>query len=239
MLLKTALSITVDFLFPERCILCRRPCSTGFCTNCQELLPRVGARCTICSTSLPDYGTCGRCLASRPAYGESVIPFRYQPPISSSIHALKYNTRLDYAPALAKMLCWQIRKSGSEPPDVLVPMPLHPARIRHRGFNQAMELARVTGRELAIPVKRNLLVRVKNTVTQTGLNEKMRQTNMANAFVATGSRLPRHIALVDDVVTTGATLAAAARACLAGGAHSVTALAAARTPLPGEREANR
>lgn len=229
MLLKNALSIIMDFLFPKRCALCHWPCSTGFCTNCQELLPWLGSRCTVCSTPLPDYGICGRCQKIAPAFQETVIPFLCRPPVSSGIHALKYSGRLDNAPAMAKMLAWQVRKSGCDLPDILVPIPLHPARIRIRGFNQAMELARLTGNELAIPVVRNLLVRKKNTVTQTGLNEKMRQQNMANAFVATGSRLPRHIALVDDVVTSGSTVNAAARTLARSGAGRISVWAVAKT----------
>jgi ComF family protein len=228
-LLKTAFSTALEFFFPEKCALCHCLCSTGFCTNCQELLPWLGCRCEICSAPLPEFGICGHCQVRMPEYQDSAIPFRYKAPISDCIHALKYGGKLHYARPLAKMLSLCVQRSGCTLPDVLVPVPLHRARIMRRGFNQATEIARIAGREFAIPVDCSLLKRVKNTVTQTGLNEKMRQQNMSKAFVATGSKLPRHIALVDDVVTSGNTVNSAAAALACCGVRRISIWAVAKT----------
>ncbi len=237
------LSAALDFLLPERCVLCRRISDLGFCITCQQLLPWTECACEVCGIHLHQPGICGRCQTRPPAYQDSTIPFRYAAPISEYIQALKYTEQLSYAGAIGKMLSLWIVKNSSQwhgsPPDTIVPIPLHRKRITQRGFNQATEIARVLNKQLGIPINHTLLKRVKNTTPQTGLNGKMRQHNMIKAFVgqahigetkAGGNPSPhRHVALLDDVVTSGSTVRAAATALLDAGVERVSVWAIART----------
>jgi ComF family protein len=136
---------------------------------------------------------------------------------------------MPYAVAMAKMMAQWIIKSATPLPDIIVPMPLHRQRINQRGFNQATEISRILGRQLCIPVEPVMLSRVKNTVTQTGLNEKMRRQNMKDAFVVKSTRQPGHVALVDDVVTSGSTVNAASKALVTAGVRGVSVWAVAKT----------
>jgi len=158
-----------------------------------------------------------------------MIPFRYKPPISDHIQALKYSNQMPYAVAMAKMMATWIMKSATPLPDIIVPMPLHRQRISQRGFNQATEISRSLGQKLCVPVDTGMLHRIKNTVTQTGLNEKMRKQNMKDAFAVTDKDYPDHIALVDDVVTSGSTVNAASKALIVAGVIRVSVWAIAKT----------
>lgn len=240
-ILSVALS-TLDFLLPEKCALCQCVSNLGFCIHCQKLLPWSECACEVCGIHLREPGVCGRCQTCRPVYQDSVIPFRYQPPIAEQIQALKYSAQLSYAVAMGKMLSLWIAKrpvywqtqGQIECPEAIVPIPLHRKRITQRGFNQATEIARVLHRQLGIPINHTLLERVKNTVPQTGLNRKMRQQNMIKAFVGqtnAGGTAPsyRHVALLDDVVTSGSTVNVAAQALLNVGVERVSVWAIAKT----------
>ena len=252
--LTSTLLTPINYLLPEKCALCCCLSNLGFCINCQKLLPWNECVCEVCSIHLPEPGVCGRCQTRRPVYQNSSIPFRYQSPVSEQIQALKYSEQLPYAVAMGKMLAlriakntaqWSVRGSVQESvqesvqgpskyPDTIVPMPLHRKRIAWRGFNQATEIARVLSKQLGIPISHALLKRVKNTVPQTGLNGKMRQQNMINAFVgATNARktpYPHlHVALLDDVVTSGSTVNAATKALLDAGVERVSVWAIAKT----------
>ena len=227
--LKTIIFTAVELLIPGKCALCRCSSTLGFCINCQKLLPWIECACEICSTHLNTPGICGHCQAKRPVYQDSMIPFRYKPPISGHIQALKYANRMPYAVAMAKMMAQWIKKSATPLPDIIVPMPLHRQRINQRGFNQATEISRILGRQLRLPVESAVLGRVKNTVTQTGLNEKMRRQNMKDAFVVKSTGQPGHVALVDDVVTSGSTVDAASKALVAAGVRRVSVWAIAKT----------
>jgi ComF family protein len=136
---------------------------------------------------------------------------------------------MPYAVAMAKMMSQWIIKSATPLPDIIVPMPLHRQRINQRGFNQATEISRILARQLHIPVEPALLYRVKNTVTQTGLNEKMRSQNMKDAFAVKNTRRPEHVALLDDVVTSGSTVNAASQVLVAAGIRRVSVWAIAKT----------
>ncbi|WP_424946979.1 ComF family protein [Candidatus Spongiihabitans sp.] len=228
------LSGPLDYLLPEKCALCRCISDLGFCINCQQLLPWTECACEICSVHLSEPGVCGHCQDRRPVYQDSMIPFRYQSPISDQIQALKYSGQLSHAVAMGKMLSLWAMKNPAQWPDTIVPMPLHRNRIIQRGFNQATEIARVLNKQLGIPIDQTLLKRVKNTVTQTGLHEKMRRQNVRKAFVgkACAGKNPtshRHVALLDDVVTSGNTVNAAAKALIGAGVERVSVWAIAKT----------
>lgn len=218
----------VNFLFPPTCILCKCRCDTGFCLNCQKLLPWLRSGCDICSAPIKTSGRCGRCLVTPPAFRDSTIPFRYESPISNLVQSLKYSGALHIAHPLANMISNQVNQKVRNMPGALVPVPLHRNRIMQRGFNQAAELARILGRIHQIPVHYSAIKRTRNTLTQTGLNETMRRRNVTGAFTAT-DRLPPYVALVDDVVTSGSTVNAAAAALVNSGVKRVSIWAIAKT----------
>lgn len=231
--LKSVLTTPLDYLLPEKCALCRCPSTLGFCINCQKLLPWIECACEICNNHLHEPGVCGHCQAQPPVYQDSIIPFRYKSPIAEHIRAFKYSGQLSLAVALGKMLSLWVVKNPAQLPDAIVPIPLHRKRIAQRGFNQASEIARVLNKQLALPVDQPLLKRIKNTVPQTGLNAKMRKQNVTRAFAGRASQknpnVPRHIALLDDVVTSGNTVNAATKALINIGVERVSVWAIAKT----------
>jgi ComF family protein len=155
----------------------------------------------------------------------------YAFPIDALLHSLKYQTNLALAPVLADLLLAQIDKTV---PDFIIPMPLHAVRLRERGFNQAIEIARRISKKSGVPLLPALCRRVRDTVSQTGLPWKEREKNIRDAFDCEGNLEGKRIAIVDDVMTTGATLnelAKVLRKC--GGVH-ISAWVVART-LPGSR----
>ena len=219
-----------DALLPPRCALCAAVASGGFCGDCRELLPWISAACEICGAEMQVAGVCGECLAHRPHYDHAVIPFRYRAPIAGQIQTFKYQDRLRNVAPLAAGICarvWQ-QPTATPLPDVIVPVPLHQKRLRQRGFNQALLLARAVGDELGVDVNGDWLARVKHTKTQTGLGKRARAENVRGAFVA-ADRPPPFVALIDDVVTSGSTVNACARALKNAGVESVGVWAAART----------
>jgi len=219
----------LNTLLPEKCALCGQNSQLGFCIHCQGLLPWKLCPCSICGVELAEPGICGRCQVKPPYYQRSAIPFHYRPPISDHIQGLKYHSRFPHAVAMGKMLSQWITKNTDELPDVILPVPLHRQRINDRGFNQAIEIAQVLSKQLGIPLKRSLLSRTINTVSQTGLNEKMRLKNVRKSFKLLKPCSYEHIALVDDVVTSGSTVNEAARALKEAGSYNISVWAIAKT----------
>ena len=221
--------LLIDSLLPKRCPLCSTRTNQGFCTNCQQLLPWIISGCEICGSELHEVGVCGNCLSIRPHYDHSVIPFRYSEPVSGKIQALKYHYQLQYVSTLSEMICLRVWKDPYPLPQVLIPVPLHRNRLRQRGFNQALEIAKVIGRQLGIAVNSSLLERDTDTAPQTALGEAERISNLNHAFKATCPIRLAHVALVDDVVTSGSTVNAAARTLKHAGVDTVSILAVATT----------
>ncbi len=218
----------LDSLLPKRCPLCAARASRGFCADCRPLLPWIITGCEICGAELREVGVCGGCQAHRPYYDHAVIPFKYRAPVAGQIRTLKYHNQLRHAAALGAMICARAWDDPRPPPEVLIPVPLHGSRLRQRGFNQALEIARRVGRELGVEVSHRLIARIKNTVPQVGLGERERRRNVKGAFRASRPARYTHVALVDDVVTSGNTVNAAARALKAAGVETVSVWAAAR-----------
>lgn len=170
-------------------------------------------------------GLCGKCVAEPPHFDAVVAACRYTHPLAGLIQAYKYGGRLAAGPALASLLAG--RMAGK--PDLIVPVPLTAQRLRERGFNQALEIARALGRRWQVPVAAELCAKTRDTVPQTRLPWKQRRKNIRGAFVVMGNPAGLHVAVVDDVLTTGATLGELARNLKRAGAATVTAYVIART----------
>lgn len=225
---------------PSHCLLCLSASSAtqhGLCEPCHRELPWLGNRCRQCALPLPFAGQlCGQCQQHPPAYSQVISPFLYRFPLDSLIPAFKYHSQLIYGRLLAHLLADYVAYAYQEHnhalPDALVPMPLHRKRQAQRGFNQALELARPMARALNCPLLSRTLKRVQATHAQQGLSAQQRKNNLKGAFACSGPETVagRHLALIDDVLTTGASADEATRTLLEAGAKSVSIWCVARTP---------
>lgn len=215
---------------PAQCLLCGEDSGhTALCEYCTKNLPWLPAlHCPQCALPILDGGLCGACLKAPPAFGTTQAAFLYHGAIAHLIPAAKFGTRWSLLPALAKLMLPTL--SIAVRPDLIIPLPLHPARLKERGFNQALEIAKPLAKALELPLQTGILLRIRDTEHQVRLNEKARHRNVHEAFLATGDVNGKRIALVDDVMTTGASLNAAARALKKAGAIRVDAWVLARTP---------
>jgi len=220
-------------LFGGRCFLCRGAAEHGdvLCAPCLADLPRLaGPQCPRCALPSPAGALCGRCLAQPPHYDASFAALEYRFPADALIHALKYRGELALAPLLAGLLADAL--PADEWVDVVLPVPLSAARLRERGCNQAMEIARaLPGRFRLAPL---LCARVRDTRAQSDLPWAERVRNVRNAFRCARALDGETVAVVDDVMTTGATLDAVAAALKRAGAARVLNWVVARTLPPTE-----
>ncbi|MEN4920794.1 ComF family protein [Achromobacter spanius] len=219
------------------CPLCgARVAGARLCPGCQaDILaapPGASPRCPRCALRPAGGGThCAACMAQSWAFSRTVAAFDYAPPADTLILMLKTRLRLSLAPVLARLMAEALRAGGPLPADVLlVPVPASRASLRLRGMNPAAEIARSLSAELGAPEPRYLLRRRRESPRQATLGRDARQRGAAGLFLCAEPVHGRHVALVDDVMTTGSTVNAAAAALLQAGAASVTALVAARTP---------
>ncbi len=214
--------------FRKNCLLCGASSDNDLCGPCWDSLSHLPpGRCPICASLVAENLVCGACLADPPAFAHVVAAASYAFPVDAMIHSLKYQANLAMAPILANLLMPQIDPLTF--PDFIVPMPLHPTRLRERGFNQALEIARHIVKKTGIAMLPNACKRVKNTASQTGLPWKEREKNIRGAFACEMDLTGKHIAVLDDVMTTGATLNELARVLRKCGAVKVSGWVVART----------
>lgn len=224
-----------QWLLPWRCMLCGDAGAEGvdLCADCAAELPRNTHCCTHCALPLPiSAPQCGRCLRKPPPWDAAWAPFRYAWPLDRLETRFKFSR--DLAAGRALVTLWQREHPATPLPQMLLPVPLHPRRLRERGYNQALEMARPLAQSLGIPCRHDLLLRVRYTEAQTGLDAVQRRRNLRQAFaLRQGAVLPAHVVVLDDVFTTGATLAECARLLKRAGAPRVDVWALARAPIPG------
>jgi ComF family protein len=222
---------SLNALLPPTCRLCGAHGRSGhdLCPGCAEDLPWLSGGCPRCARPLAGVKPlpCGACLRRPPPFERVEAPFSYAAPVDHLIHAFKFRADLAAGRLLAQLLVGHVRRR-SELPELLLPVPLHPARLGERGFNQAHELARLVGRKLAIPVAPTLLTRTRHTPPQHGLAAKARRANVRGAFALSRPLPARHVALIDDVFTTGQTATELARVLRRAGAERVEVWVLAR-----------
>ncbi|MBW8369161.1 MAG: ComF family protein [Arenimonas sp.] len=218
-------------MLPARCLVCREPGSRGqdLCGACRTDLPFNRVACARCALPLPVAGLCGACLRQPPPFTASRAVLVYRFPADQLLPRFKFHGDLAAGRLLSQLMAEEL--ADAPRPPALVPLPLHPARLRQRGDDPALELARPLARALGLPLRDDLLRRVRATSPQSELDAASRRHNVRSAFSAPNPRaLPGHVALVDDVMTTGATLAEATRALLRAGVARVDLWVAARVP---------
>jgi ComF family protein len=217
----------LDQLFFEVCPGCAEASRAGLCAVCAAALVRVADPCERCGLGRP-VASCPR--RGRPWHVERVLaPFAYSAPLDGYVHALKYRGARRLGRTLALALVDELR-DAARGVDALVPVPLHPRRLRERGFNQATEIARALGGALERPLLLAGIRRRGAQVTQAGRGAAERLENVASAFVVESDLAGARLAIVDDVVTTGATVNALAAALRRAGAARCDVWAVARTP---------
>ena len=224
------------------CLICDEATNSSHsvCNVCETELPWLLEHCEVCALPLPMEGLiCGQCQKKPPAFKQVVAPWTYGFPVDTLISRFKHQSRWPLGLMLARLLGQYLQHRFDDTeltrPDCLLPVPMARKRLRERGFNQALMLARWLSEDLDLPHDEHLLLRPHETVAQQALDAKTRQRNLLTAFaLAPGAQLQgRHFALVDDVLTTGATAHSLARLLMAAGARQVDVYCLARTPKPG------
>jgi ComF family protein len=221
------------------CAICRSSCSQALCAACLQQFAPLLPRCGGCARTLPAPALrCGQCLQHASAYQHCWAGADYAQPWDQLIAGFKFHRKTELASALCELLLRGVRGAAHGAlPTLLLPVPLSVQRLRERGYNQAWELARRAAGRLGVSAHAELLLRTRDTPHQTGMSRAQRERNLRDAFcVAPVQRRHlqgAHVALIDDVLTTGATAHAAALALTRAGAARVDVWVVARTPLPG------
>lgn len=222
----------LDHLLPPHCVLCNQPSTPlCLCDHCRDQLVLAGQHCRRCG--LPLAGSfdslCGRCVRSTPPFSLTAYPLQYRFPADKLVQAFKFNRQLAAGRVLAGLMCECFANRDIPMVDAMVPVPLHAGRQFRRGFNQSYELAARVGKTLGIPLQAHGLRRLRPTCAQSGLDRRQRHRNVKGAFQWAARRPPHpHVALVDDVMTTGTTVAECARVLKRAGARRVDVWLAAR-----------
>src|SRR5581483_2105141 len=214
------------------CVLCGATTSAAaLCEGCLDDLPGTRTpRCPLCPIETSTGETCGACLPHRPPFSSTLAACSYGYPVDQLIAKMKYGSDITLAEPLAHLLIRALRDAPS--PDLVVPVPLSPQRLRQRGFNQALELCRPLARARGIRLRTEVLTRQRDNPAQAALPLAQRVANVHAAFHCSDAVKGMSVAIVDDVMTSGATLCEVARSLVAAGAREVRCWVLARTPRP-------
>jgi ComF family protein len=222
----------VDNFSPSRrCVYCEAPSSKiALCDGCSASLPWIRQACPGCAQPQNFDGLCARCLKKPRPFDAAWAAFRLEAPVQQAIHGVKYHAGFLQARLLGELMAQKLGRRALPLPELVIPVPLHRNRLMRRGYNQSLEIAQALKRTLAIKVDANAAKRIRATPDQIGLSAAQRRRNLHNAFTVDTRIAGKHIALLDDVMTTGTTLEALARAARKAGAVRIEAWAVARVP---------
>ncbi len=221
----------LGLLFKQNCLLCdaKESENVGLCQNCLADLPHSPIQsCPQCGLTSNGI-VCGKCLSNKPSFDKTYAVFTYDFPINTMMHKYKYGSQIQLGQIFGQLLA---QKVDSTAIDIITPMPMHPARLKERGFNQALEIAKSLTQSQ--PFQSHLLnyqdiIRIKNTLPQASLPLKTRAKNIRHAFQVNLNLTGLRIAIVDDVMTTGASLNELAKTLKKLGAAHVECWVVART----------
>lgn len=221
-------------LLPGKCILCSAATNRylDLCLNCETDLPRSPNPCWQCGlTTAEGQEICGSCLIHPPPFSHCFAALEYSPPVDRLIHQFKNQQKIMFGKVLATVLSEQYLRHHMVFPDAWIPVPLHKDRLKHRGFNQALEIAEVLADTTQVPVNPRACRRITDTGDQKSLSAKQRKQNMKNVFTVDFPLNGETIGIIDDVVTTTATVSELTRLLLKHGASDVQIICLARTPV--------
>lgn len=230
------LELARELLFPSFCALCTNPAEMGMplCPDCLSRMEFISARCGLCGEPFsgePAERLCKDCMTEKPHFEKARAWLKFQEPVTGIVHGFKYQRQFQFLDWMARGLCRLFQKEfAGQKFDMLVPLPMHWQRLMQRGYNQALILARPISQKLKIPLRTGTLVRVRNNPPQVGLTRPARKQNIKKVFAVKNPKMVsgKNILLIDDVITTGATVDEAARVLRKAGAESVSVLALAR-----------
>lgn len=235
----------LEILFPSRCIVCYRTIqktsdnqSVELCLDCHLQLPKNENCCKRCALPLPleisSEVLCGRCIKELPQFDYCYSPFKYESDIIQIVQQLKFKDKIINSRSIGEML-YRTFNDDILPvhgkPDCLVPVPLHKKRLRQRGYNQSIEIARVLSNKLQVNIAHDLVIRSKVSIAQQGLSAKKRQKNIKGVFEVHETKNYEHVLIIDDVMTTGSTVNELAKTLKKGGVKDAGVLSFARAPL--------
>ena len=224
----------LDWLLPQSCLLCKKPVtqSLALCASCLEQLPVNDHACRRCALPLPDTAppdaVCGQCQRQPPPFDSIFAPWLYAEPLNHLILQLKRARKLAAGRLLGQLLADQV--PSHDLPELILPIPSHPKKLKKNGFNHSGEIARSLSQELNLPWAAHLLKKTKDTPGQHGLTRRQRQANLRRCFALSETPKARSVVLLDDVVTTGATVREAALTLKQAEIKEVRVWALARTP---------
>ncbi|WP_144391964.1 ComF family protein [Pleionea sediminis] len=230
-------SILTPGLFGTHCQLCFCALDrqeSWICNYCAIRLPSYSRGCITCAQPIPTFEkesplSCGKCLKTQPAINRLTSCYYYQYPIDKWLTRFKFGRRHAYSQWLAKQLFKRIEFNDRALPEAIIPVPLHTKRLKYRGFNQSQLIANHLASMLNLPVITKGIQRKKSTLAQSGLSMKQRQNNIRDAFQVT-THIPEHVAIVDDVFTTGSTTNELAKCLKRAGSNIVEAWVIAHAP---------
>lgn len=215
-------------LMPIPCRLCGTMSQHhAICRSCIQDLPLLDAVCPRCALPMMNSNLCGQCLRHPLEQDSSFSLFRYQNPIDRLIADFKYHQKLYLGELFAELMSNELKRRCL--PSLIIPIPLHPNRMRQRGYNQSYELAKALSKQLDLPTSNQYLIRTVDTQSQASVPFKARKKNIQHAFELVQTNVPGHVALIDDVLTTGHTANAAAKLLRKAGATRIEVWTIART----------
>lgn len=223
-----------EWLLPGTCMLCSAGVGArrAFCADCETALPRLTDACPQCAAPMAHGDSsgqpCGACQKRPPVFSRTHALYHYARPIDGFVQALKYHRRLELARVFGERLAEALAPRVAGSVDLIVPVPLHRQRLRERGYNQSLELARPIAARLSLPLDYRCLWRTRPTAPQASLALPERQRNVRGAFAAAPSVAKLRVAVIDDVMTTGHTVNAVARCLRTAGAKNVQVWVLAR-----------
>ncbi|CEG57712.1 ComF family protein [Legionella fallonii] len=225
------LSIAQTLRLPSICTLCNQfhKSSLAVCSYCAKYIKPLGLACRSCAYPLPDEGymLCGQCIKKPPAFNNALIHYIFEEPLRSLLHQFKYHNGLYLTSFLGQLMLHSIQKQPIAA-QCLIPVPMHPQRLKQRGFNQAVVLAKFLSRKLNLPYDPVSCQKIINTQPQASLDSEQRKKNLRKAFRV--HPLPyQHVVLIDDLLTTGSTANELARAIKKTGVKQVDVWCCART----------
>ena len=227
-LIKPVLNQIKAAFLPHICLLCQSPSQLNLdiCSSCQSQLIQTNTSCTICAKPMPNNAICGACIKTPPEFDQTFCLGQFESHLRKLILQLKFHEKLYASQVLGMLMAKRLQAQGQ--PEVIIPVPLHLARLKQRGFNQSLEIAKILGKALNLSIDRTSCARVKFTLPQTTLPAKKRPSNVRNAFTLNNSIDYKHIAILDDVMTTGSTANELAKLLKKAGAERVVVWCVAR-----------
>lgn len=228
-----------QLIFPYTCIICSQHSTLqkDICLDCLNLLPKFPSGCEICARHIPHSPhllsgiTCGKCISNPPHFDRTLALFSYVHPIDKFIINLKFNHQLIYAKLFGELFVKHLKSyyKNTSFPELVIPIPLHQKRLKQRGFNQVFELAKSIKKHLNIKIDTNSCIKIKNTPPQSLITFDERKVNIKNSFKIKYSIQAKHVAILDDVMTTGHTVNELSKTLKKSGMQKIDVWCIART----------